>query len=106
MGARNIDSILSASIMPDMAQELLRHMTSGRPMPKTITIHIDEQKTFRLIFGHEADVSETAETAISTKPFASTEAISVFDNKGAEASFEDTDTQDPTDQPDKGEKLV
>ncbi|MDR3135786.1 MAG: type VI secretion system ATPase TssH [Deltaproteobacteria bacterium] len=47
-GARNIDYVLSSSIMPQMAQELLAHMTSGQPMPKAITLALGEGKSFSL----------------------------------------------------------
>jgi type VI secretion system protein VasG len=49
-GARNIDHVLSSSVMPQMAQELLSRMTTGLPMPKTVRLDLAEDKSFRLTF--------------------------------------------------------
>jgi type VI secretion system protein VasG len=50
-GARNIDHVLSSSVLPMMAQELLRHMTTGQPMPKTVGLSLAGDGSFRLDLG-------------------------------------------------------
>jgi type VI secretion system protein VasG len=49
-GARNIDYILSSSIMPQLAQELLTNMTTGLPVPETIKLDMTEDNSFNLTF--------------------------------------------------------
>ncbi|MDR1394814.1 MAG: AAA family ATPase, partial [Deltaproteobacteria bacterium] len=49
-GARNIDYILSSSVMPQMAREILAHMSSGQGMPRGLTLDLDENQAFRLTF--------------------------------------------------------
>ncbi|MDR1086615.1 MAG: type VI secretion system ATPase TssH [Deltaproteobacteria bacterium] len=52
-GARNIDHILTSGIMPRMAQDILKHLSEGKPSPDSITLDLDENQSFRLAFRNE-----------------------------------------------------
>ncbi len=49
-GARNIDYIMSGSIMPRMSQEILSRMSEGE-MPSQINLDLQEDGTFQIDFG-------------------------------------------------------
>lgn len=49
-GARNIDYIMSGTIMPLMSQEILMHMSEGE-LPASINLDIAEDGTFAIEFG-------------------------------------------------------
>jgi type VI secretion system protein VasG len=52
-GARNIDHILNAKVTPKMAQEILKRLSSGLAMPKTITLGIDDNQEFKIELSDE-----------------------------------------------------
>ncbi|MDR1870663.1 MAG: type VI secretion system ATPase TssH [Deltaproteobacteria bacterium] len=52
-GARNIDHILNAKVTPKMAQEILKRLSSGQAMPKTITLGFDESQEFKIDLSDE-----------------------------------------------------
>jgi type VI secretion system protein VasG len=47
-GARNIDHILSVNVTPKMAEEILKRLTEGEAMPKTIVLSLDENQAFKI----------------------------------------------------------
>jgi type VI secretion system protein VasG len=47
-GARNIDYILTSGVTPKMAQEILKRLSTGQPMPKSIAIGLDEGQNFKI----------------------------------------------------------
>ncbi len=49
-GARNIDYIMSGTIMPRMSQEILTYMTTGE-MPSEVKLDLDESGGFTVVFG-------------------------------------------------------
>ncbi len=49
-GARNIDYIMSGTIMPRMSQEILTHMSSGE-LPPEIKLDLDDSGGFTVTFG-------------------------------------------------------
>jgi type VI secretion system protein VasG len=49
-GARNIDNILSGSLLPRISTEILQRMTAG-PLPERLTLGIDAVSEFTLVFG-------------------------------------------------------
>lgn len=49
-GARNIDYIMSGTIMPRMSQEILTHMSTGE-MPSSVRLDLDETGGFTVVFG-------------------------------------------------------
>jgi len=49
-GARNIDYIMSGSIMPRMSQEILSRMSTGE-LPSQINLDLSEDGTFQINFG-------------------------------------------------------
>jgi type VI secretion system protein VasG len=48
-GARNIDHILRASLLPMLSNAILERMAEGNP-PKKLAIDIDDQKNFTAAF--------------------------------------------------------
>ncbi|MDR2612610.1 MAG: type VI secretion system ATPase TssH [Deltaproteobacteria bacterium] len=49
-GARNIDTVLAAGVMPPMAREILKLMSSGDKERKTLALGVDEQGDFTFDF--------------------------------------------------------
>ena len=49
-GARNIDYIMNGSVMPRMSQEILTYMMTGE-MPSAVTLDLDENGGFTVVFG-------------------------------------------------------
>ncbi|MDR1545730.1 MAG: type VI secretion system ATPase TssH [Deltaproteobacteria bacterium] len=70
-GARNIDNILAAEVMPSMAQLILERMASGRPAPKILRLLLDG-RTLQLVEGDEiapgSEASEGADGPAETAP--------------------------------------
>jgi type VI secretion system protein VasG len=52
-GARDIDRLLSAQVMPQMAQEILSRMSQSLPEPKTINLGLDESQGFKIEFDRD-----------------------------------------------------
>ena len=48
-GARNIDYIMTGSIMPRMSQEILARMSEGE-MPSEVHLGLDEDGSFKIDF--------------------------------------------------------
>ncbi|PTN35977.1 type VI secretion system ATPase TssH [Desulfonatronum sp. SC1] len=51
-GARNIEYILSGTILPRMSQEILSHM-SDAGMPRSVALDVGEDGGFTMTFGHD-----------------------------------------------------
>ncbi len=49
-GARNIDYIMSGTIMPRMSQEILAYMSTGQ-MPASVRLDLDAEGGFSVVFG-------------------------------------------------------
>jgi type VI secretion system protein VasG len=49
-GARNIDTVLAAGVMPPMAREILNLMSSGEKERKTLTLGVDDKGDFTFDF--------------------------------------------------------
>jgi type VI secretion system protein VasG len=54
-GVRNIDYVLSSSVLPAIAQELLGPMATGDPLPNAIRLTLADDKSFKLSFSDPAD---------------------------------------------------
>jgi type VI secretion system protein VasG len=49
-GARNIEYILNGNVLPRLSREILGHM-SDNAMPSAVTLSVDEQGEFNIVFG-------------------------------------------------------
>ena len=49
-GARNIDYIMSGTILPRMSQEILVHMSEGE-LPSRVDLDVNSEGTFDITFG-------------------------------------------------------
>jgi type VI secretion system protein VasG len=49
-GARNIDYILAADVMPRLAQDILTRLSAGEEMPPNLTLSWDEEGGFKISF--------------------------------------------------------
>jgi len=48
-GARNIEYILNGNVLPKLSREILTHMSDGQ-MPSAVTLGIDDQNEFTIVF--------------------------------------------------------
>ena len=60
-GARNIEYILSGTILPRMSQEILSHM-SGAGMPKSVALDVGEDGGFTMTFGQDDEPGKQAQS--------------------------------------------
>ncbi|MDR1578198.1 MAG: type VI secretion system ATPase TssH [Deltaproteobacteria bacterium] len=52
-GARDIDHIISSGVTPRLAQDILGHMSTGQPTPKTIILGLDDNRSFQIRFADQ-----------------------------------------------------
>ena len=64
-GARNIDFILNGSVLPQLSQTILQHMSEGQ-MPSRVRLDVDEDGSFKMDFGETACLP--AEPSAPTAP--------------------------------------
>ncbi|WP_084604487.1 type VI secretion system ATPase TssH [Desulfonatronum thioautotrophicum] len=63
-GARNIEYILSGTILPRMSQEILGHM-SGAGMPRSVSLDVGDDGGFIMTFGQD-EVEKQSESTVAT----------------------------------------
>jgi type VI secretion system protein VasG len=66
-GARNIEHILAANVLPQLAQTILEKMSGGGVLPPVLELNVDESGGFSMLFtsdaGGEADAPQTPPAA-------------------------------------------
>ena len=67
-GARNIEYILNANILPRLSQSILGHM-SGGAMPERVALDVDDAGEFTIAFDEPKDEAQKEKkTAKKKKP--------------------------------------